>query len=140
MSWIDELERDLGQAAALRLIANAGGQRRHIPSPPRIEGSRIEREVGTEIATWLAGRYGGDVVQVPSHHGRTSRERASRLRADVLDAGLINPTVSADILAMRYGVTVRRIEQVRQELRSEGAHRPLPLFDAAEALRSKTRR
>ena len=29
--WIDELERDLGLAARLRLVANVGGQTRHIP-------------------------------------------------------------------------------------------------------------
>lgn len=139
MSWIDELERDLGQAAALRLIANAGGQRRWVPGPGRVRGSKLEAEVGPEITSWLSGRFGGDRIDVPSRYGRESQTQASRLRADVLEAGLINPTESADDLAMRYGVTTRRIYQLRRELRRETAE-PLPLFDRSETLQAKFRR
>ena len=42
--WIDELERDLGQAAALRLLANAGG----------IGGALADARITLDIANALA--------------------------------------------------------------------------------------
>lgn len=126
---IDELERDLGQAARLRVLANAGGQRRYVPMPDSVENSNLAAELGKEICCWLAGRYGGETVIFPSkgHSGRDYQ--ASLLRAAVLDAGLIDPNRSANDIAIAYGVSVRWVRKLRASLREEQPAQRLPWFD-----------
>ena len=70
--WIGELEAELGVPARLRLIANAGGQRRYVPTPDRVPASELARELGEEVALWLAERFGGEKIDIPSR-GSTMR-------------------------------------------------------------------
>lgn len=136
MTWhaglIDELERDLGLAARLRVLANAGGQRRYIPKAEHVETSKLAKELGVDVCFWLAGRWGGEEVHFPSQRGSDVEEKASRLRATVLDAGLTDPARSANDIAAEFGVTVRRVRQLRAELRGDLDNDPsveaLPLF------------
>lgn len=126
---IDLLEADLGQAAALRVIANCGGQRRSVPLPRNAANSALATEIGVSAAIWISARFGGEKVEFPSRYGRLSETRAALLRADVLDAGLTNPVRSANDIAHEHGVTSRRVEQIRQELRNERRlPNELPLF------------
>ena len=130
---IDQLEADLGQASALRVLANVGGQRRTIPLPANAAKSALAQEIGPMAARWIADRLGGETVAFPSRTGRDASERAAQLRADVLEAGLTHPSRSANDIAGAHGVTSRRVEQLRQELRAELARSPrpapqLPLF------------
>lgn len=125
-AWIDELEHDLGQPAALRLLANAGGQRRDIPK--RAAGSNLAAEVGEDIVTWLAARFGGTSVDIPSHMARKRQDKAARLRADILDAGLTNPTRSANVIAMEHGVTAAYVHKLRTQMRRENGESPQPLL------------
>ncbi|MBO6789533.1 MAG: hypothetical protein JJ894_03250 [Dinoroseobacter sp.] len=130
---LEELARDLGEPARLRVLANAGGQCRYIPRPENVPGSPINQEFGPEIALWLSARYAAAEVEFPSSRQRHVDEQARLLRVAVMDAGLTNPTRSANDIASEFGVTVRRIRQIRQELgeldkrRSKPA--PLPLFE-----------
>lgn len=131
---IDELERDLGLAARLRVLANTGGQRRYIPMPDSVEHSNLADELGEDICCWLAGRYGGETVIFPSRNGSQREDKASLLRAAVLDAGLTEPTRSANDIAAEFGVTQRWVKILRKELRKElreeqGAQEPQMLFD-----------
>lgn len=126
---IDELERDLGLAARLRVLANAGGQRRYVPMPGRVEGSSLARELGEDICCWLAGRYGGETVIFPSRNAYKREDDATSLRAAVMDAGLTDPSRSANDIADEFGVSWRRVRQLRQELRAEGPPASLPLFE-----------
>jgi len=128
--WIDELERDLGQAARLRLIANAGGQRRDVPQLANAASSKLAREVGADVAIWLASRFGGDKVDFPTMRGRETERRASELTAAILEAGLTHPTRSANDIATEFGVSSMWVRKRRAELRRD-QHRqpPLPLFD-----------
>lgn len=129
--WIDELERDLGLSARLVLILNAGGQRREIPGRLHAARSRLAFEVGPEIAGWLADRFGGTALDIPSPSAQQARDAASRLRAAVLEAGLTDPVRSANDLAREFGVTsmwVRKLRaQMRRDLHGE-AQLMLPLF------------
>lgn len=118
-AWIDELERDLGRAARLRLIANAGGQRRNIPTKRRAAHSQLASEVGTEIVMWLAERYAQTVIDIPSSHGSDRQDRASRLRAAILEAGLTNPNRSANDIASEFGVTAAWVHKLRSQIRDE---------------------
>ena len=118
-AWIDELERDLGLAARLRLIANAGGQRRDVPRPENADVSVLASEIGEDAVRWLAERFGGTQIDVPSLRGSESRDRAALLRAAILDAGLTNPTRSANDLAREFGVTSMWVRKLRGEMRQE---------------------
>lgn len=129
-AWIDELERDLGQAAMLNLISNAGGQRRDIPK--RAEGSRLATEVGEVVVAWLAHRFGGTALDIPSARGREGQDRANRLRAAILEAGLTQPTRSANVIAREHGVTAAWVHKQRTRMRREyGLEEQLllPMFD-----------
>ena len=128
---IHQLEADLGQAAALRVLANVGGQRRRVASREHADQSALAKELGPQVTRWLAERHGHELVEFPSRNGRDAENRAARLRAAVLEAGLTDATRSANDIAAEHGVSARRVEQLRQELRGErtGPHTSLPLFD-----------
>lgn len=131
-AWIDELERDLGQSAVLRLLANAGGQRRDVPK--NAKGSQLASEVGFEIVNWLTGRFGGTALDIPSTRGRQRQDRAAELRAAILDAGLTEPTRSANVIASEFGVTAAWVHKLRTQMRQEeGIDQQLllPFFDDA---------
>lgn len=128
--WIDEMERDLGLAARLRLIANAGGQRRDIPHPANAPTSALAAEVGADIVLWLSARFAGTKVDFPSARGREMERRAALLRAAIIDAGLTHPTRSANDLATEHGVSSMWVRKQRAEMRREIEREPpLPLFD-----------
>lgn len=126
--FMDELERDLGQAARLRLMLNAGGQKRYIPKPAHIRASSLANEIGLQTAVWLANRFPGAQISFPSRHGSDADERASQLRAAIIEAGLTEPAQSANDIAVAFGVTSRRVHQIRAELRGEASEPALPLF------------
>jgi len=125
---IDELERDLGIAGRLRALANAGGQRRYVPMPDRVENSNLAAELGEDICCWLAGRFGGETVIFPSRKGYERDDDAALLRAAVLDAGLTEPSRSANDIAMEFGCTERWVRNLRAELREDTGPAELPLF------------
>lgn len=128
--WIDELERDLGPAARLQLISNVGGQRRDIPHPTNVDTSKLATEVGADIVGWLAERFAGTKIDFPTARGREVERRAALLRAAILDAGLTNPTRSANDLASEFGVSSMWVRKLRTEMRAdEDRQPPLPLFD-----------
>ncbi|WP_349295257.1 hypothetical protein ABEB22_18415 (plasmid) [Thioclava sp. 'Guangxiensis'] len=119
-SWIDELERDLGLPARLAILANCGGQSRDIPSVSGAGRSRIASEIGVEITVWLARRFAGTTLEIPSRLGATSRDRASCLRAAVIEAGLgSNPSRSANEIAVEFNVTATWVHRLRTQLRAE---------------------
>ncbi len=129
-AWIDELERDLGLAIRLRVIQAAGGQRRDVPRPENAHGSALAAEIGVEAVRWLADRFAGTKVDFPSAHAAKVQNKASLLRAAVLDAGLTNPTRSANDLAREFGVTSMWIHKLRVQMRDEAGQNPqLSLFD-----------
>lgn len=125
---LDELERDLGISARLRVLANAGGQRRYIPLPDSVEESKLTSELGQDICCWLSGRYGGETMEFPSGRGNLIEDEAALLRAAVLDAGLTDPTRSANDIASEFGVTLRWVRALRAQLRAEQPDTNLPLF------------
>lgn len=129
-AWIDELERDLGQAIRLRVIANVGGQRRDVPRADNVDTSALATEIGLPAARWLAERFAGTKVDFPSARGSEAHRRASLLRAAILEAGLTDPARSANDLAREHGVTSMWVRKLRAEMRREADSEPwLPLFD-----------
>ena len=116
---IGELEKDLGRQAALRIIEAIGGQRRSIPSLAFATRSRLAKEIGPVSARWIAARFAGEMVVFPSRLARHRERDAALLLADVIDAGLDNPSQSANEIAKAHGVSCRRVQQIRQQLRAE---------------------
>lgn len=116
---LDTMEADLGAGTVDRVLDQFGGRRIGIPSPTRASTSLIASHLGVDAATWLAARYGGEQVAFPSRQARIAAQRASLLRADVIEAGLIAPSRSANDIASAHGVTTRRVQQIRQQLRRE---------------------
>lgn len=129
--WLDELERDLGAPARLRIIANAGGQRRDIPGPEAAATSALAAEIGVKAARWLAARFAGTQIDIPSRRGSENLHRANLLRAAIIEAGLTNPTRSANDLALEHGVTSVWVRTLRAEMRRDAGIDPprLSLFD-----------
>lgn len=126
---IHDLEADLGLGARLTVIANAGGQQKYVPKIGSAKCSVLAREFGLEITFWLAARYGGTMITIPSRRGMEQEGHAAMLRAAVLDAGLTEPKRSASFLAKEFNVTERYIRFIRASLRDEQTLKPLPLFD-----------
>jgi hypothetical protein len=116
---IDQLEADLGRPAALRIIEALGGQRRSVPSLAYATRSRLAKEIGPVNARWIAVGWAGEMVEFPSRLARHRERDAALLLADVIAAGLDNPTQSANDIAKANGVSSRRVQQIRQQLRTE---------------------
>lgn len=76
-AWIDELERDLGLSARLRVIQAAGGQRRDIPHPQNAADSALADEIGVPAILWLAKRFAGTKIDFPSTRGSETQRRAA---------------------------------------------------------------
>jgi hypothetical protein len=128
--WIDEMERDLGLPARLRLIASVGGQRREIPRAQNAECSVLAKVLDPATVEWLAQRFGGTKVDFPTARGREVERRAALLRAAILDAGLTEPRRSANDLATEHGVSSMWVRKLRSQMRAEAEREPpLPLFD-----------
>ena len=104
-----EIEKDLGEDAAMSLCTTYGGQVVTIPS--KAIGSRIENALGPELALWLAEEFGGITIQIPTG----LKYRIAHSRRTVAD----NPQMSANQLAAKLGITYRRIKQIQQKIREE---------------------
>lgn len=126
-AWIDELERDLGLAARLKVIANAGGQRRAIPRPEHAAHSVLATEIGQDAVCWLADRFAGDTIDIPSLRAGEAQDKANRLRAAILEAGLTDPGRSANDLAREFGVTSMWVRKLRAAMRREAGANPAQL-------------
>lgn len=126
--FLDRLEAELGPAVRARILAAVGGQRRHVPMPVNVPGSRLAAEIGLDAAQWLAQEFGGEQLDFPSRGGAAAEDRSARLAAAVLEAGLTQPCRSANDIAAEFGVTAVRVRQVRRELREARPAPVLPLF------------
>ena len=104
-----EIEKDLGEDAAMRLCAIYGGQM--VTIPVKAIGSRVENALGPELALWLAEEFGGITIQVPNG----LKYRMAHSRRTVAD----NSQMPANQLAVKLGITYRRVLQIRQKIREE---------------------
>lgn len=118
---LDELEADLGPNCARKVIAALGGQSRSVPKLEWVTRSTLAREIGPVAARWIAERFGGSRIAFPSQRGQQMRRRAALIAADVLEAGLDHPKRSANDIAQSHGVTARRVQQIRKQLREDRA-------------------
>jgi len=120
--WLSGLAADLGEAAVSRFVARAAGMRLYVPGPAKVEGSVLHSLGGPAVAMWMAARYAGDYIDVPS--GRAAARDSLR------QAVAAEPDAPVNELAHRYGVTARRVLQVRAGHERDGAQDDPPLLAA----------
>ncbi|SEK33643.1 hypothetical protein SAMN05443999_101238 [Roseovarius azorensis] len=109
--WAEELRAEIDEAAIDRFFARAGGMRLYVPGARRLAGSPLMVLAGRDIARWISERYAGDYIDVPS-----ARAQA---RDGLRQALTLAPDVPVNELANRFGVTARRVLQVKAELAQE---------------------
>ncbi|AWZ21099.1 hypothetical protein RTM1035_05160 [Roseovarius sp. TM1035] len=108
--WVDEMRADLGDALVERFLLRAGGMRLYVPGTLRTK-SQLTALGGQDIARWISDRYAGDYVDVPSIRAQTR----DGLRHALREA----PDTPVNELANRFGVTARRVLQVKAALAEE---------------------
>ena len=91
--------------AAMRLLAEFGGQRIYIPKNPGAR-SPLVGAVGAAFAQKIAAHYGGDYIEVPS--ANPARARARRIARAVAESN-----ASANDLAREHKVTRRWVNKLR---------------------------
>ena len=115
--WIEDLADELGDNACARFVRRAAGMRIYVPSHTRLESSVLRSLAGEAIASWLSDRYAGEYIDVPSARAQ-ARDTLRR-------AVLSEPDTPVNALAHRYGVTARRIMQIRAEGQADTPEPPL---------------
>lgn len=108
--WVDEMRADLGDAPVERFLLRAGGMRLYVPGTRKTK-SPLMALGGQDIARWISDRYAGDYVDVPSIRAQTR----DGLRHALREA----PDTPVNELANRFGVTARRVLQVKAALAEE---------------------
>ncbi|WP_297772723.1 hypothetical protein [uncultured Roseovarius sp.] len=109
-TWVDELRADIGDAPVDRFLARAGGMRVYVPGA-RLAGSLLVTLAGRDIARWISDRYAGEYLDVPSARAQARDGLKQALREA--------PDTPVNELANRFGVSARRVLQVKAELAAE---------------------
>ena len=104
-----EVAEGVSPSAALRLAGRYGGQR--IKMPVKAAGSTLAEELGEDVAAVLVERHASLTITIPNFAARIAEERRRFI--------LTHPNVSANDCARELGITARRVEQIRQEARSD---------------------
>ena len=104
-----EIAEELGDDAALKLVARYGGQM--IAIPRHAQGSVVEAELGAELAELLVDLHGGDSVDIPNFGAKLAEERKRFI--------LTHPGLSANACAERLGITRSRVMQIKREAKPD---------------------
>lgn len=107
-----------GEAAALKLVQELGGQKITVPLRP--EASILAAKFGIETARVLVDHYGGNSAYIPNLGLRLAAMRKKFV--------LTHPHMSANHLAASLGISSRQVEKIRALSRPD--HRQPNLFDA----------
>ncbi|MEQ1890860.1 MAG: Mor transcription activator family protein [Alphaproteobacteria bacterium] len=101
---------ELGPGQAVVLAQKLGGQRVYVEKAPR-QSHRLARILGLEMAVFLSKHYGGEFISVPT--GRAALGEARMRRRAVAMSG-----ASHNQVARELGITRRRVEQIRDSLKT----------------------
>lgn len=101
-----EIAEELGDDAALRLVARYGGQEITVP---KLHPHTLAAEVGPRIAALMVDLYGSGKVYVPNFGAGLAEERKRFV--------LTHPELSANDCAERLGISHVRVRQIRREAR-----------------------
>lgn len=103
-----EIAEAIGMAAMLKLVAERGGVRVHIPKRPESSRGELVAIIGVAAARELARLYGGETIEIPRAVCLHSKKRA-----------ITEDTGSVRQIALRHCVTERYVRKVRNS-----AHNP----------------
>lgn len=109
-TWVDELRAEMEPGPVERFLVRAGGMRLYVPGS-RLTGSLLVTLAGRDIARWISDRYAGEYLDVPSARAQARKG----LRQAMREA----PETPVNVLANRFGVSARRVLQVKAELMAE---------------------
>jgi hypothetical protein len=123
-SWVEELRAEVEAAPVERFLLRAGGMRLYVPHAPR-PGSPLMVLGGRDIARWISARYAGEYLDVPSCRAQAR----DGLRQALSEAS----ETPVNVLANRFGVSWRRVLQVKAELVAEEEPPLLPLMRRASS-------
>lgn len=117
-SWLPpvlaEIAELAGIEAALALAEVAGGEKRYIPTPDRLDADHwLFRACGAPAASLIAQRFGGDTVEVPRGPAGNAAQLARRIRA------LIAAGASSNEIARQTGVVFRTVTRHRARVRAD---------------------
>lgn len=71
-----EIAEAIGMALMLKLVAERGGVRVHVPKRPETSRGDLVAIIGVPAARQLAGLYGGEVIEIPRAVCLHSKKRA----------------------------------------------------------------
>lgn len=108
--WLDDLRAEMEPAPIERFLSRAAGMRLYVPGA-RLTGSPLFTLAGRDVARWISDRYAGDYIDVPSGRAQARDGLRQALRDD--------PGAPVNALAQRFGVTARRVLQVKSEVSQE---------------------
>lgn len=97
-----------GMAAMLRLVAERGGVRVHVPKRPETSRGELVAILGVPAARDLARLYGGEVIEIPRAVCLHSKKRA-----------IAEAEGSVRQIALRHRVTERYVRKVRNAAGSD---------------------
>lgn len=120
----------LGDAAALRVIQVAGGERVFVPRTAH--GSRLAGRLGLDITAVLSGQWPGETLTLPSRGAINDRARAAERRRAVLSS-----PDSINTLARELSISTRRVEQIRAEGRAGQDARQADLFPGVQGKQNR---
>jgi hypothetical protein len=109
-TWVEELRAEMEPGPVDRFLARAGGMRLYVPGQ-RLTGSLLATLAGRDIARWISDRYAGEYLDVPSARAQAREGLRQALREA--------PGAPVNVLANRFGVSARRVLQVKAELAEE---------------------
>jgi Mor family transcriptional regulator len=110
---IEEIVRVIGLPAALELLERFGGTSIYLPHPSRVKpDSALAQAIGMEAACRLASAWPQCEIGVPRGLEYARRERDRAIRSEP-------PTMTLRDLARKYGLTERRIQQIRAETEAD---------------------
>ena len=104
-----DMARLIGIEGVLRLVRNWGGSELYIPGS-HVERSQLSRVLGKPSARLLAQHWGGTSIYIPALKSLRQLTRDRAARADYDRGG-----VTARELAIKYGVSTRRIKAILSE-------------------------
>jgi hypothetical protein len=100
---LKEIAEAIGMAAMLKLVAERGGVRVHVPKRPETSRGDLVAIVGVPAARDLAKLYGGEAIEIPRAVCLHSKKQA-----------IAHAEGSTRQIALCHGVTERYVRKVRK--------------------------
>jgi hypothetical protein len=110
---LEDVAAEIGYTATSRLVAWFGGANLYVPATAT-EDHAVARLIGLPAFRRLVSEYGGTTLSVPGGH-LEEMDRRDRLIAERLGCGTGPREIAAE-----FGITERRVQQLRTRIEQTG--------------------